>query len=348
MHAVAKTPTSAPPACMSSVNAIMDRVDRKADLCKAALRRQIWRFKKPFRLLALPAEIRIMIYHHAMVIDEDIIIQPNSNDTVVNTMQDALSYKERKALKKLFNVNFLRTCREIYFEATPIFYRCNTFRSELTGQCKKLGMGDPWMRLAAWLKCIGSTNVGYLSKMVIGHPHGRAPWTLRFRSSFVRWAFNWLNHHSLGGASLGAMVLVRDIMSYQYSQSGPFQHVCNSLEAAGKMHILQLPVTSMQYFEVWPSRLCQERYFYQIMRSALRTDGARANAAERSEDAAGLGHWIVEIMRTTTYEKILKKCPDTGSTGLDEEEHDDEGEDNDLELDFDFGQKLVYRATYTP
>lgn len=68
-------------------------------------------FKKPFRFMDLPSELRIDIYkYHFDGIDHVIDLDPDN-------------YKQ--VCKKLA---ILRTCRAVYSEAAPLFYGMHTFR----------------------------------------------------------------------------------------------------------------------------------------------------------------------------------------------------------------------------
>lgn len=78
-----------------------------------------------FRVMDLPRELRDNIYEHCLVVPGDIVHYPEyySHDRITD-------YKDRKLTGFL---SLLYVSKQVYEEASPIFYSKNTFRITATG-----------------------------------------------------------------------------------------------------------------------------------------------------------------------------------------------------------------------
>lgn len=78
-----------------------------------------------FSLLDLPAEMRNEIYSYALTASEPLRVIPKPSSAL--TRSTALLPFEAEEERPLTAINLLRTCRQIHYEANPIFYGTNTF-----------------------------------------------------------------------------------------------------------------------------------------------------------------------------------------------------------------------------
>ena len=98
------------------------------------------------KLLLLPAELRNRIYEHALVAEDAIFVFTAKR----------IKYEDTIVTHPIREPVFLSTCRQIRDEATPIYYRSNSFITTIHSE------------LAAWLKVIGKEKRAMLTSV---HDH---------------------------------------------------------------------------------------------------------------------------------------------------------------------------------
>ncbi|CAK4033158.1 Hypothetical predicted protein [Lecanosticta acicola] len=97
--------------------------------------------RKRINFFDLPAELRTVIYEHA------------------------LGQKERIRVPKSASPSLLRTCTQIRNEASSIYYSTNSFQARVTHAFDNRAPGEAENSLKKWLQAIGSKRAGQIEKL---------------------------------------------------------------------------------------------------------------------------------------------------------------------------------------
>ena len=114
-------------------------------------------------LIQLPGEIRNRIYELVLYHSDKITIR-----IMTGTPEVANTYAYNEPIKHFLGL--LSTCKQIRYEASPVFYEMNTFAlvSHYDGELQKHHNTERWRNgLRVWLNQIGERNRSYLSRVEI-------------------------------------------------------------------------------------------------------------------------------------------------------------------------------------
>ena len=99
---------------------------RKADPWSRKRRRTQWVPKGPFPVLALPAELRRLVYRHCIVWADPLevpIVKPNKKQL------ESINKRARRTKRQFGHLTNLQlACKQVRSEVVPIFYQENCFR----------------------------------------------------------------------------------------------------------------------------------------------------------------------------------------------------------------------------
>lgn len=117
------------------------------------------------RLLALPTELRLLIYELAVTVDGPIAISPHAVGCEVDDMEWLVRAAEEKGIQPALT----RTCSEIRIAVLPLYYSSNDFVAIL---CRyDFGInGIESKLLTAWLTAIGPANRSQLRSLTTMEP----------------------------------------------------------------------------------------------------------------------------------------------------------------------------------
>lgn len=123
-------------------------------------------------LVDLPAEIRNLIYHLALVKSEPLDLWPATRCNTIPISEGGYTIGDHngdgarfrlaiKSMRRGLGVNLLRTCKTISSEATPILYGQNDFR---------FTMEDGWFSLHTFLTMICNRNRAHVKSISVFVP----------------------------------------------------------------------------------------------------------------------------------------------------------------------------------
>ena len=119
-------------------------------------------FKSPTSpILELPAEIRLMIWRHVLISDRPVGLRKHKNRELPNSrLRSGEKFKFEGNPQYEYSTQFslALTCRQVYLEATPIYYGENSFLPQFVRHL------DMYETYSVFLDVIGDRNANRISE----------------------------------------------------------------------------------------------------------------------------------------------------------------------------------------